>query len=127
MISRLQNQACESTQLLVTSVFCSFIIISQLGQPVELKFSQVCYFMHMLRYTIVRRLVFDNYQQCALSLIDVLSHFVLLYVSFNTRFSLRLLMNLLLLLLLLLWLFCFTFFFKFLPVVCVSCCLLLLL
>ena len=29
----------------------SFIIISQLRQPIELKFSQVCYFMHMLRYT----------------------------------------------------------------------------
>ena len=30
----------------------SFIIISQLRQPMELKFSQVCYFMYiMLRYT----------------------------------------------------------------------------
>ena len=29
----------------------SFIIISQLLRPIELKFSQVCYFMHMLRYT----------------------------------------------------------------------------
>ena len=29
----------------------SFIIISQLRRPIELKFSQVCYFMHMLRYT----------------------------------------------------------------------------
>ena len=28
-----------------------FIIISQLRRPIELKFSQVCYFMHMLRYT----------------------------------------------------------------------------
>ena len=27
------------------------IIISQLRRPFELKFSQVCYFMHMLRYT----------------------------------------------------------------------------
>ena len=31
-------------------VFC-FIIISQLRRPIELKFSQVCLFMHMLRYT----------------------------------------------------------------------------
>ena len=29
----------------------SFIIISQLWRPIELKFSQVCYFMHMLRYS----------------------------------------------------------------------------
>ena len=29
----------------------SFINISQLLRPIELKFSQVCYFMHMLRYT----------------------------------------------------------------------------
>ena len=29
----------------------SNIIISQLWRPIELKFSQVCYFMHMLRYT----------------------------------------------------------------------------
>ena len=33
-----------------TRVFCSFINISQL-QHVQLKFSQVCYFVHMLRYT----------------------------------------------------------------------------
>ena len=29
----------------------SFINIPQLQRPIELKFSQVCYFMHMLRYT----------------------------------------------------------------------------
>ena len=29
----------------------SFIIISQLRRPIELKFSQVYYFMHKLRYT----------------------------------------------------------------------------
>ena len=29
----------------------SFIVISQLRRPIELKFSQVCYVMHMLRYT----------------------------------------------------------------------------
>ena len=29
----------------------SFIIISQLCRPIEIKYSQVCYFMHMLRYT----------------------------------------------------------------------------
>ena len=29
----------------------SFIIISQIRRPIELKFSQVCYFLHMLRYT----------------------------------------------------------------------------
>ena len=33
-----------------TEVF-TFIIISQLWPPIELKFSQVYYFMHMLRYT----------------------------------------------------------------------------
>ena len=31
--------------------FYSYIIISQLQRPIEFKFSQVCYFMHMLRYT----------------------------------------------------------------------------
>ena len=36
----------ESTQLRVTNVFFSFIIISQLRRPIiELKFSQVCIFM----------------------------------------------------------------------------------
>ena len=29
----------------------SFIIISQLRRPIELKISQVCYYMHMLRYS----------------------------------------------------------------------------
>ena len=29
----------------------SFIIILQLRRPIELKFLQVCYFMHILRYT----------------------------------------------------------------------------
>ena len=37
----------ESTQLRVTRVIFSFIVISQLWRPIELKFSQVCYFMHM--------------------------------------------------------------------------------
>ena len=31
--------------------FFYFIIISQLRRPIELKFSQVCYFMYMLSYT----------------------------------------------------------------------------
>ena len=31
--------------------FFSFIIFSQLRRPIEPKFSQVCYLMHMLRYT----------------------------------------------------------------------------
>ena len=39
----------------------SFIIFSQLWQPIELKFSQVCFLMHMLSQ--VRRLVFDNCNQ----------------------------------------------------------------
>ena len=41
----------------------SLIFISQLRQPIELEFSQVCYFMHnMLRYNKWEDLVFDNYQ-----------------------------------------------------------------
>ena len=32
-------------------LFFSSIIISQLQRPIELKISQVCYFMHLLRYT----------------------------------------------------------------------------
>ena len=35
----------------VWQVFFSVIIISQLRRPIELKFSQVCCFMHLLRYT----------------------------------------------------------------------------
>ena len=49
-------------------VFFSFIVISQLRRPIKQKFSQVYYFMHMLRQHQVRRLVFDNYQQCPESL-----------------------------------------------------------
>ena len=29
----------------------SFNVISQLRQPIELKFSQICYFMHVEMYT----------------------------------------------------------------------------
>ena len=36
-----------------------FVYIQYL-RSAEFKFSQVCYFVHMLRYTEVRRLVFDN-------------------------------------------------------------------
>ena len=50
------------SKLRVTRVcFFSFIIISQLRRPIELKFSQVCYLMHVEIHQ-VRRLVFDNYQ-----------------------------------------------------------------
>ena len=38
----------------------SFIIISQLRRPIELKFSQVCYCMHYVEIHQVRTLVFDN-------------------------------------------------------------------
>ena len=40
----------------------SFIIIWQLRWPIEVKFSQVCYFMHVEIHQ-VRRLVFDNIYQ----------------------------------------------------------------
>ena len=36
----------ETSELVFSS-----IIISQLRRPIEFKFSQVCYFVHMLRYT----------------------------------------------------------------------------
>ena len=47
-----RNQPSKFTQLRVTreTVF-SFVIISQLRRPIELNFSQVCYFVHMLRYS----------------------------------------------------------------------------
>ena len=45
----------------------SFVIISQLRRPIKLKFSQVCYIIHMLRYS-KWEVVFDNYQQCPVSL-----------------------------------------------------------
>ena len=48
---RSRNQVSENTKLRVTSVFFSSIIILQLRRPMEFKFSQVCYFMRMLRYT----------------------------------------------------------------------------
>ena len=44
----------------------TFIVISKLHRPLELKFSQVCYFMHNVIHQ-VARLVFDNYQ-CPVSL-----------------------------------------------------------
>ena len=40
----------ESTHLGGKGVFSS-IIISQLRRPIEFKFSQICYFVHLLRYT----------------------------------------------------------------------------
>ena len=40
----------EHTNLCNKGVF-SFIVLLQLRWPVEFKFSQVCYFMHILRYT----------------------------------------------------------------------------
>ena len=40
----------ETSSLEFDSVF-SFINISQIRQPIDLKFAQVCFFMHMLRYT----------------------------------------------------------------------------
>ena len=45
-----------------TRVFFSFIIILQLQWPIELKFSQVCYFTEYVEIHQVRRLVVDNYQ-----------------------------------------------------------------
>ena len=49
-ILRSRNRESESTQLRGQCGF-SFIIISQLRRPIELKFSQADYFMHMSRYT----------------------------------------------------------------------------
>ena len=53
----------------------SFIIISQLRRPIELKFSQVCYFMHMLRYTKWEdwSLTITNSVQCLKSILYSLS------------------------------------------------------
>ena len=55
----------------VTRVFFSFISISQLRWPIELKKLQVCYFMHVEIHQLWR-LVFDNYQQCPVSLTNFL-------------------------------------------------------
>ena len=50
-------------------VFCSFITVSQLQGPIELKFVHVCFFMHMLKYTKWEDWpVFDNNQECPVSL-----------------------------------------------------------
>ena len=40
----------------------SFNIISQLRRPIELIFSQVCYFVHNVEIHRVRRPAFENYQ-----------------------------------------------------------------
>ena len=45
----LKSSIWKHTTLCDKGVF-SFIIMSQLRQPIDLKFSQVCYFIHMLRY-----------------------------------------------------------------------------
>ena len=45
----------------------SSIILSQLRRPIEFKFWQVCYFMHVEIHQ-VRRLVFDIYQRCPVPL-----------------------------------------------------------
>ena len=49
---------------------CSFIIILQLRPPIELKFSQVCYFIHVLSYTKWEdwSLTITNCVQCLLKL-----------------------------------------------------------
>ena len=57
----------KHTTLCNKGVF-SLIIISQLWKPVELKCSQVCYFMHNVEIHQVSRQVFDNYQYCPMSL-----------------------------------------------------------
>ena len=51
----------------------SFIIISQLRRPIELKFSQGLLFYAYVEIHQVRRLVFDNYQQCPVPLSDIAS------------------------------------------------------
>ena len=59
--------------------FSSFIIISQVWWPIELKCSQVCYFMHFyVQINQLWRLIFDNYRYCPLPLF-VNSPFVFSY------------------------------------------------
>ena len=73
---RSRNQASVSTQLRMTHVdkcVFPFIIICQLRRPNEFKCSQVCYFVHYVEIHQVRRLVFDNYQWCPVSLSDISS------------------------------------------------------
>ena len=55
-----RNQASESTQLRVTRVFFSFIVISQLRRPIELNFFTDLLFCAYVEVHQVRRLVFDN-------------------------------------------------------------------
>ena len=69
---RLLQCIWKHTNLCDKGVF-SFIILLQLWWPIEHKFSQVCYFMHMLE---VRRLVFDKYQRCPVPLMTIVSCFL---------------------------------------------------
>ena len=59
----------------------SFIIISQLRQPIKLKLSQVCHFMHMLRYT--------KWEHWSLTILTILSTVfnTLCGVNFDYLFS----------------------------------------
>ena len=46
-----KSRIWKHTTLCGKGVFSFIINISQLRRPIELKFTQVCYFMHILRYT----------------------------------------------------------------------------
>ena len=62
-----KSSMSDCTQLGVARVFFSFIaVISQLRRPIELKFSQLCYFICEIHQ--VGRLVFENYQRCPVPL-----------------------------------------------------------
>ena len=52
----------ESKQLRVTRVFFLSLLSRNFDDRLKLNLSQVCYFMHMLRYTKWEYSIFDNYQ-----------------------------------------------------------------
>ena len=62
--SDLEFEVSKSSEWKQTTLFdkgvFSFIIISQLRRPIELKFSRVCYFMHYVEKHQLWRLVFDQ-------------------------------------------------------------------